>query len=129
MQVVIPGGAAVPGARDENMALAVVLVDPVTGNPVTPASGGSAVAPTGVSGRGAVGTSSTAIVAAGAWKVGGTIQNTHATNTLYVAFGASATTNDFAIAPGAALSLSFGPANAINALGSATGTTYATIGA
>ncbi|WP_175785401.1 hypothetical protein [Burkholderia ambifaria] len=82
----------------------------------------------GISGSGSVGTSSAQIIAAGAYKGWVTVQNTHASNTLYVSFGATATTSGFAIAPGAALTLPFGPTNALNGIGSAAGTTFAVVG-
>lgn len=102
--------------------------------PVVLSSGGggsstvSGPAEAGASLTGTVGTASAAIIAAGAYKGWATVQNTHAANTLYVTFGATATTADFAIAPGAALSLPFGPTNALNGIGSGAGTTFSVIG-
>jgi hypothetical protein len=82
----------------------------------------------GVSTSGTVGTTSGTIVAAGAYKGWVTIQNTHASNVLYVSFKAAATATDFAIYPNSALTLPFGPTNALSGLGSGAGTTFATIG-
>lgn len=81
----------------------------------------------GASASGAVGTASAQIVAAGTYKGWVTIQNTHATNILYVSFN-SATIGDFAIVPGGALTLAFGPTNTLNGIGSGAGTTFAVIG-
>lgn len=81
----------------------------------------------GSSSNGVVGTTSTPIVAANTYKGWVTVQNTSATNILYVSFNA-ASTADFAIAPGGALTLPFGPTNILYGLGSAAGTGYAVIG-
>jgi hypothetical protein len=83
---------------------------------------------TGSSASGTVGAASAVIIAAGAYKGLVTVQNTSAANTLYISFNAAATTSDFAIAPGAAMTLTFGPTNALAGLGSAAGTTFALIG-
>lgn len=103
-----------------------------SGNPlpvyVTSAPSGSGSTITGLSATGTVGTTSAAVIAAGAYKGWATVQNTHASNMLYVSFGATATVADFAIAPGAALTLPFGPTNALNGIGSAAGTTFAVVG-
>lgn len=82
----------------------------------------------GASASGAVGTASAQIIAAGAYKGWVTIQNTSAANTLYVSFNATATASDFAITAGAALTLAFGPTNALAGIGSAAGTTFAAVG-
>jgi hypothetical protein len=98
---------------------------------ITSGSGSGGVAgpsKAGVSASNSVGTTSAQLIAAGAYKGWVTVQNTHATQTLYVSFGATATTADFAIAPGAALSLPFGPTNALNGIGSGAGTTFAVVG-
>lgn len=77
-----------------------------------------------------VGVASAQIIAAGAYLGSVTIQNTHATQTLYVSFNTPALTTDFAIAPaGAALTLPFGPTNALYGIGSGAATTFAVIGA
>jgi hypothetical protein len=100
---------------------------------ITAGSGGgggglSGPAKAGVSTKGTVGTTSAAIIAAGAFTGWCTIQNTSATNTLFVSFTAPATATDIAILPGAGLTLPFGPTNALNGIGSAAGTTFAVIG-
>ncbi|MDR6421292.1 hypothetical protein J2801_003580 [Paraburkholderia phenoliruptrix] len=82
----------------------------------------------GVSSSNSVGTTSAPLIAAGTYKGWVTVQNTHTSQILYVSFGATATTSDFAIAPGAALSLPFGPTNALNGVGSGAGTTFAVVG-
>ena len=93
-------------------------------------SGGGVSGPAkaGVSAKGTVGTTSAAIVAAGQFAGWVTIQNTHASQTLYVSFNAPATTTDIAIQAGAALTLAFGPTNALNGIGSGAGTTFAMVG-
>jgi hypothetical protein len=103
--------------------------------PVTLSSGGGAgggglagPAEAGVSVKGTAGTTSAAIIAAGAFKGWVTIQNTHASQTLFVSFTAPATATDIAILPGAGLTLPFGPTNALNGIGSAAGTTFAAVG-
>lgn len=114
-----------------NTIMGVVLVDPVSGEPVTPAgtvSGGGSNSPAGLSVNNSVGTTSAVIVTANQFPRWVTIQNTHASNTLYVSFNAAATTSDFQIAPGASLTLPSGFSNGIRAVGSAAGTTYAIIG-
>jgi len=100
---------------------------------ITSGSGGSGgglagPAKAGVSVKGAAGTTSTAIIAAGAFAGWVTIQNTHASQTLFVSFTAPATATDIAILPGAGLTLPFGPTNALNGIGSAAGTTFAAVG-
>jgi hypothetical protein len=109
----------------------VYLVDPVSGNPMTPAgtvSGGSGSSPAGISANSSIGTTSAFIVTAGQFPHWLTIKNTHATQTLYVSFNATATTSDFSIAPGASLTIPTGTSNGITAIGSGAGTTYALIG-
>lgn len=77
-----------------------------------------------------VGGASATIIAAGTFLDSVTIQNTHATQTLYVSFNTPALTTDFAIGPaGAALTLPFGPTNALYGIGSGAATTFAVIGA
>lgn len=82
----------------------------------------------GASSNGSVGAASAVIVPAGTYAAWVTIQNTHATQKLSLSFAATATTSDFTLAPGASLTLPFGPANALNGIGSGATTTYALIG-
>jgi hypothetical protein len=82
----------------------------------------------GISSNGTVGGSTAVIIAAGTYSAWVTIQNTHATQKLSLSFNASATTSDFTLAPGASITLPFGLANALSAIGSGAGTTYALIG-
>jgi hypothetical protein len=84
---------------------------------------------TGISLSGNVGTTSAVIAPAGEFQQSVTVQNTHASNSLYLSFNANATTSDLKLAPGASITLPFGPSNALSALGSAASTTYAIIGA
>ena len=93
-------------------------------------SGGGVSGPAkaGVSTKGTLGATSAAIITAGQFVGWVTVQNTHATYTLFVSFTAPATATDIAIQPGASLTLPFGPTNALNGFGSATGTTWAVIG-
>lgn len=102
--------------------------------PVTLSSGGGGGGPTGpsvngISQSGLIGTTSGQIIAAGAYVGWVTVQNTHASQILYVTFGATATTTaSFPIQPGAALTLPFGPKNALNGIGSGANTTFTVIG-
>ena len=132
MQVAIPyTGAPLPGARDLNMAVGMVLIDPVTGNPVTPAgtvAGGSGSLPAGLSTNGTIGTTAAIIATAGQFPHSMTVQNTHATNTLHLAFSEAATLTDFTVAPGASITFGTGFSNGLSAIGSAAATTYAIIG-
>lgn len=108
----------------------VVLIDPATGNPVTPAQSGGAAPPAandGASASGTVGTTSAVIVPAGTYKLWCMVQNTHASEKLYLSFGTAAAT-DFVLAAGASITLPAPFANALNGVGSAAGTTYARIG-
>jgi hypothetical protein len=73
----------------------------------------------------AVGTSSGLLIAAGTFKGWVTIQNTHATAIVYLSFNATATTGDFALQPGSAITLAFGPTNDLHAIGSAAATVAA----
>lgn len=75
-----------------------------------------------------VGAASTIIVPAGTYASWVTIQNTHASQTLYIG-AVAASTSDFKILPGAAITLPFGVANAIYGWGSGAATTFALIGA
>jgi hypothetical protein len=82
----------------------------------------------GISSSGTVGTTSAQIVAPDQFAAWVTVQNTHASNKLSISFNASATTSDFTLAPGASITLPYGPGNSLNGIGSAAGTTYALIG-
>lgn len=90
---------------------------------------GIAVNRTCVSANGSIGASSGELIAAGTYANWLTIQNTHATQNLFITFGATATSADFKLPAGAALTLPFGVANALNGIGSGAGTTYSVIGA
>jgi hypothetical protein len=112
---------------------AVYLVDPVTGNPITPAgtpTGGGSSNPAGLTNNGSVGTTSTTIAAAGTYPHWFTIQNTSINgNTLYVRLdGAAATGTAFPIAPGGALTVPSGLSTAVTAVGSAATTLYTIVG-
>ncbi|WP_027798259.1 hypothetical protein [Paraburkholderia dilworthii] len=115
-----------PNAQDNDAAAIPVRITAGSGDSSPITSAGPAEA--GVSASGTVGTTSAQLVAAGAYKGWLTVQNTHASNTLYASFGATATTSDFAIAPGAALTLPFGPTNALSGVGSGAGTSFAVVG-
>jgi hypothetical protein len=82
----------------------------------------------GISSNGSVGTSSAVVVAAGTFFKWVTIQNTHATQKLSLSFNTPATTADFTLAPGAAMTLPFGLAKSLYGIGSGAGTTFALIG-
>jgi len=88
-----------------------------------------AIPRSGVSLSGTVGTTSAVIIPAGTFSAGATIQNTHASQTMTLSFNASALATDFKLAAGASITFPFGMANALSALGSAAGTTFAVIGA
>jgi hypothetical protein len=77
---------------------------------------------------GTAGTTSAVIATAGQYAHWVTIRNTHASNTLYLAGGATATTSDFPIAPGSALTLPSGFSNGIAAIASGATTSYSIIG-
>lgn len=84
---------------------------------------------TGVSLKGSVGTSVSQLLAPASFKNWLTIQNTHASQSLAISFVASvAVGSDFTLAPGAALTLPYGPLNALYGIGSGAGTTFAIIG-
>lgn len=83
----------------------------------------------GISSNSSVGNASAQIIAAGTFTQSVTIENTHAAQTLSVSFNNPATAADFTIQPGAALTLPFGPTNALFAIGSAAATTFALVGA
>jgi hypothetical protein len=114
--------------------LSVYLVDPVTGNPLTPAGtvvgGGSGSNPAGLTNNGSVGTTSTTIAAAGTYPHWFTIQNTSINgNVLYVRLdGATASGTAFPIAPGGALTVPSGLSTAVTAVGSAASTIYTIVG-
>ena len=82
----------------------------------------------GVSSNNSVGTVSAQIAAPGTYQNNVTVQNTHATQTMNLSFTNPATVNDFRLAPGASVTFSFGPSNALYAIGSGAATTYALIG-
>lgn len=82
----------------------------------------------GVSTSGSVGAASATILAAGAYSAWVTIQNTHATQKLSLSFAATATTGDYTLSPGGSVTLPFGPANSLQAIGSGAATTWAAIG-
>lgn len=82
----------------------------------------------GISVNGSVGAASAQLIAPGAFSAWVTIQNTHASQKLSLSFNATATVNDFTLAPGASVTLPFGLANALNGIGSGAGTTFAAIG-
>lgn len=79
---------------------------------------------------GSVGTSGTdQIVQANRFTSELTIQNTHATQSIYLSYQTTgATTSDFKLNPGDAMRISFGPANNLLGLGSGAGTTFAVFG-
>lgn len=92
-------------------------------------TGNASTSVTGVSTSGTVGTAGTDVVlAAGTFKGSGTIENTHATQTLYLSFNTPATVNDIKVAPGSTITIPFGPTNALYGIGSGTGTTFAAVG-
>jgi hypothetical protein len=97
-----------------------------SGGTITSSTVGPAKAGVSIDG-GSVGTTASTIITAGKYTGWVTIQNTSAANTLYISFG-TATTGSFAIAPGASLTLQFGPTNALSGVGSAANTTFATVG-
>lgn len=92
----------------------------------SPGGGGATL----VSLSGTKGASSGNIIPAATYARGFTLQNTSTGGqTLYVSANATATTADFAIAAGGSLTVAFGVANALQAIGSAAGTTWAAVGA
>lgn len=106
--------------------------NPAGAIPVWITSGGGGGGPTGpavigVSANGTVGATSATLIAAGQYSGWVTIQNT-GTGTLYISFNATATTAGIAILAGAAMTLPFGPTNALTGIGSAAGVTWAAIG-
>lgn len=93
--------------------------------PITPASVAFA------SSNSSVGAASAQIVAASATRKFLMIQNTHATQYLYLSLNNPATVSDIILAPGGA-SLSFGnlgPTNAVYGIGSGAATTFAILSA
>lgn len=126
-----PGAAPLP-AGDGNMAVAVYLLDPVTGSPVTPAGeiqGGGGAVDLGASSIGSIGTSgSDVVVAGGTYKKFCIILNTHATQTLYLAFNTGVTSANTAIGPGMSIMFPAPFGNHLYGLGSGAATTCAVIG-
>ncbi|MDE3023309.1 MAG: hypothetical protein KGI54_15920 [Pseudomonadota bacterium] len=85
---------------------------------------------TGVSANGSVGTTGADIVvASGQYKQWVTVSNTHATQKLSLSFNNPATTADFTLPAGGAITLPFGIASNLYGIGSGAATTFATIGA
>lgn len=82
----------------------------------------------GISSSGSIGATSGQLIAPNTFQAWVTIQNTHASQKLSLSFNTAATTNDFTLAPGASITLPFGLANSLQAIGSGAGTTYALIG-
>jgi hypothetical protein len=83
----------------------------------------------GISQSGFVGTTSFQLVASGTFTSSLTIQNTHASQTLYVGFATTVSpSNGFMLIPGASLTLPFGPTNALNGVGSGSNTSFIVIG-
>lgn len=68
------------------------------------------------------------IIPGGTYNGWATVQNTHATQTLYIGFSNSLTSAGVAIAPGLAFTFPFGLANSLYGLGSGAGTTFAIVG-
>ncbi|MES2126657.1 MAG: hypothetical protein V4463_05240 [Pseudomonadota bacterium] len=83
----------------------------------------------GLSANTNIGVSSAQIIAAGAFIEQVMVQNTHATQSMYVSFNDPATVADFQILPGGSVAYAFGPTNALFAIGSGVSTTYAITGA
>ncbi len=103
-----------------------------TWSPQVSTSGGSippVAARAGVTLSGSIGASSGEIIPAGTFDGEVTLQNTHASQTLSISFNTPALTTDFTIAAGAALTLRFGPTNALYGIGSGAATTFSAIGA
>ena len=100
---------------------------------ITSGSGGSTSSVAGPAETGVslddvvVGTTASVIVAAGALKGWATIQNSSATQAVYISFN-TPTSSSFALQPGSAITLQFGPKNALNGLASAAGAIVNVIG-
>ena len=77
------------------------------------------------SSAGTVGTASALLLAANTKRSVVTVQNTHASQTLYISATDPATVNDLAIVAGASMTMSPAPSNALYALGSGAATSYA----
>ena len=104
----------------------ILMVTNVDGTPVASAG----VSKTGFSANGTVGITTGVLIAAGAFTTQFTLQNTSATQNIFISFAAGgATANDFKLAPGASYISTTGNANALNAIASAAGATYAVVGA
>jgi hypothetical protein len=85
---------------------------------------------TGLSASGSVTTGSTTIVTAGQFPNWVTLANSSTGGqTINISFGATATTSDFPLLPGGAITFPFGLANSIQAIASASGATFAAVGA
>lgn len=82
----------------------------------------------GVSANGTVATTSGVLLTAGMFGSCFTIQNTSATQNISISFN-TATPNDIKIIPGGSYVSTIGNTNALNAIASAAGATYAVIGA
>lgn len=102
---------------------------------ITVASGGSIpIVPASAafsSASGSVGAASAQVVAASATRKFLMVQNTHATQYLYLSWTSPATTSDIILAPGGA-SITFGnlgPTGALYGIGSGAATTYAVMSA
>jgi hypothetical protein len=128
--------ASLSALAQQNTPAQAPYVAPVVGgavisasNPLPVSTSGSAPSPTkaGISATGSVGATSATVVPAAAYTGWVTIQNTSA-NILYLSFTNPATTSGIAVAAGAALTLPFGPTNALFGIGSATATTFAVVG-
>jgi hypothetical protein len=76
----------------------------------------------------AVGTSSAQVIAAATFKGWATIQNISATAIVYLSFNTPATTSAFTLQPGSAITLAFGPTNALYGIASAANAKIAAVG-
>lgn len=85
---------------------------------------------TGLSASGNVTTGSTTIITAGQFPNWVTVANSSTGGqTINISFGATATTTDFPLLAGGAITYPFGLANSIQAIASGTGATFAATGA
>jgi len=83
----------------------------------------------GISRSGTAGTTGTdIIVPANLYTDWVTIQNTHASQKLSLSFATTAAVTDVTLAANASITLPYGLATALRGIGSAAGTTWATIG-
>jgi len=119
-------------AMNNSTGIPMTWVDNGDGTYSPKVSAGGGVAPpatrAGVTLNGSRDNSSGVIVPAGTFVNEMTIQNTHASQTLSITFTSPATSADFTIQPGAALTMKFGPTNALYGIGSGAATTFACIG-